>query len=228
MPPDRRYKVNPPIVKPYKIPKLKAVMASPSSDKQQPSQQPPTIRKVQVRSVIQEPDLRQEISKISKKRREKEKQSKEQKQQKKLAEKSTSKSFKRVVVSKRTVTVIPKTSFKAPVTPKATPAVESSHPNVEVPTTPKQTKKPVARKRCNRCKRYGHINSNCFFNPKNIGLIPPPTEEFLQSLSVDEHPNESFILEANTADEEPFIFDADTTDQDWLFLHPSISDITLN
>jgi len=72
MPPDRHFKVNPPVTKPYRIPKLKSVVTS-TSVKQQSSQQPPVIRKVQVRSVIQEPDLRQEIGKISKRRQEKEK-----------------------------------------------------------------------------------------------------------------------------------------------------------
>jgi len=111
------------------------------------------------------------------------------------------------------MTVIPQKFFKI----QASKVVQEK-PLAEVPNPSKQTKKSDARKRCNRCKRYGHINSNCIFNPKNSHLIPPPTEEFLQSL-------QSLSIEDELNPES--IFEADTADEDWLTLHSSISDITL-
>ncbi len=79
------------------------------------------------------------------------------------------------MIPSKTVTLIrirPKRPHNLPITPVPTTVCSSSSPTTQDATL----KTPMNRKRCNRCRRYGHINKMCPLNPNNKMLIPPPPE----------------------------------------------------
>lgn len=72
----------------------------------------------------------------------------------------------------KTVTTRKVTVIKIP-QQKSTPTDTAAEPS---PKENPSLKTPMKRKRCNRCKKYGHINRLCPFNPNNLCLIPLPPD----------------------------------------------------
>lgn len=145
-----------------------------SSPVSQPSEDP-DLRTVisKLLSNKQKADLRESITGIKKKREEDDDPETQQ---------HNSKTRKKTIRKVTLIKIRPKKPQQT-VQPQADDQTSKSDqpgasPTVVIPVDP-QLKTPMKRKRCNRCKRYGHINQQCPSNPKNIHLIPPPPPQLL-------------------------------------------------